>query len=77
MTQRMERGHRDRRRRHRAYTRAPNYAPSELVVEIARRLEGVCAHLPERDFNVLVRRIAHIKWKFEERRGGDAHFWLE
>jgi hypothetical protein len=76
MMQRMERAHRDRRRQHRAFTREPNYAPSDLVVQISQRLRGVCAHLPPQEFEILVRRIAHVQWKFDERGRGDALSWL-
>ena len=72
MTQRTEFAHRDRRRPQRAFTRVPNYAPPELVVEISRRVRIVCPSWPEREFSELVQRMAHIQWKFEARGGGDA-----
>lgn len=74
--QRMERAHRDRRRPQRAFTRAPDYAPSDLVAQVADRLRPVCAHLPEAEFDALIRRIAHVQWKFDERGRGDALSWL-
>ena len=76
MMLRMERAHRDRRRPRRAFTRVPNYAPPDLVAEIADRLRPVCTHLSETEFTALVQRIAHIQWKFDERGRGDALSWL-
>jgi hypothetical protein len=44
-----------------------------LEREIAKRLRSVCSHMPEEDFNAMVRDIARFKLKHQtEENGGDA-----
>ena len=63
----MRPGGQDRRDVSRAAMREGNYAPPELVREISQRLRTVCAHLHPTDFDALVQRIAHVKWKYDQR----------
>jgi hypothetical protein len=38
----------------------------EVIDDVAKRLRGVCAHMPEGDFRELMREIAAIAVKYEE-----------
>jgi hypothetical protein len=39
----------------------------QLTADIATRLRRVCAHLPEDEFAALIREIADVKLRYEER----------
>jgi hypothetical protein len=43
-----------------------------LERDIANRLRAVCSHMPEDDFNVMVRDIAQFKLKHEQEENGTA-----
>jgi hypothetical protein len=62
----------DRRHPGRLYTRAPNYAPSELVQALSERLRTVCAHFPAEEFQHLIQRMAHVQWKYDRRNHPDS-----
>jgi hypothetical protein len=42
-----------------------------LTADIARRLRGVCAHLPEPEFQALVQDIGLMKLRWEDTSMGD------
>ena len=49
---------------------ADSKALEDLEREIANRLRPVCSHMPEEDFNEMVRDIARFKWKHQDDENG-------
>ena len=41
---------------------------AEVEREIAERLRPVCPHIPQIEFETLVKRIAYVRRKYEQRR---------
>ena len=62
----------DRRNPQRLSSRVANYAPPELVTSISERVRRVCGGWPDGEFRALVQRMAHIEWKYDQRRREDA-----
>jgi hypothetical protein len=62
----------DRRDSQRQSARVANYAPPELVTSIAERLRTVCGDFPDTEFRTLVEKIAHVQWKYDQRRDAEA-----
>jgi hypothetical protein len=61
----------DRRNPQRLSSRAPNYAPPELVTSISEHVRRVCGDWPDSEFRALVQTMAHIEWKYDQRRRED------
>jgi hypothetical protein len=49
---------------------ADSKALEDLEREIANRLRPVCSHMPEEDFNAMVRDIAQFKLKHQDDENG-------